>query len=68
MRFSTDIERSKEGLLLILELLKHYEKDDEIRFIEGIQRCGFNEYKIQELICIVRERTNKTRRELFRLF
>ena len=67
MRFSTDIERSKEGLLFILELLKHYEKDGEVRFIEGIQRRGFNEYKIQELICIVRERTNMTRRELFRL-
>lgn len=63
----TDIENSKEGLLLIIQALKHYEKDGEVRFIEGIQRRGFTEAKIQQLICIVRERLNMTRRELIRL-
>ena len=67
MLYWTDIENSKEGLLLILQALKHYEKDGEVRFIEGIQRRGFTEAKIQQLICIVRERLNMTRRELIRL-
>lgn len=63
----TDIERSKEGLLQILEVIKNYEKDGEVRFIAGIQSRGFTEYKIQQLICVVRERLNMTRRELIRL-
>jgi len=63
----TDIERSKEGILLILEVLRNYEKDGEVRFIAGIQSRNFSEYKIQQLICIVRERLNMTRRELLRL-
>lgn len=63
----TDIERSKEGILMILEVIKNYEKDGEVRFIEGIQRRGFTEFKIQQLIAIVRERLNMTRRELLRL-
>lgn len=67
MRHWTDIEKSKEGILLILEVIMNYEKDGEVRFIEGIQRRGFTEAKIQQLICIVRERLNMTRRELLRL-
>ena len=67
MRHWTDIEKSKEGILMILEVIKHYEKDGEVRFIEGIKRRGFTEIKIQQLICIVRERLNMTRRELLRL-
>ena len=63
----TDIERSKEGVLQILEVIKNYEKDGEVRFIAGIQSRGFTEYKIQQLICVVRERLNMTRRELMRL-
>ena len=63
----TKIEQSKEGILQILEVIKNYEKDGEVRFIDGIQRRGFDEYKIQQLICIVRERLNMTRRELLRL-
>ena len=63
----TDIEKSKEGIFRILEVIKNYEKDGEVRFIEGIQRRHFSEYKIQQLICIVRERLNMTRRELLRL-
>ncbi len=63
----TDIEQSKDGILQILEVIKNYEKDGEVRFIEGIQRCHFSENKIQQLICIVRERLNMTRRELLRL-
>ena len=63
----TDIEKSKEGILQIIEVIKHYEKDGEVRFLEGIQRRGFSEVKIQQLICIVRERLNMTRRELLRL-
>lgn len=63
----TDIEQSKEGLLQILEVIKNYEKDGEVRFIAGIQSRGFTEYKIQQLICFVRERLNMTRRELIRL-
>ena len=63
----TDIEKSKEGLLRILEVIKNYEKDGEVRFIEGIQRRHFSESKIQQLICIVRERLNMTRRELLML-
>ena len=63
----TDIERSKEGVLQILEVIKNYEKDGEVRFIAGIQSRGFTEYKIQQLICVVRERLNMTRRELIRL-
>lgn len=63
----TDIEKSKEGILGILEVIKNYEKDGEVRFIEGIKRRNFTELKIQQLICIVRERLNMTRRELLRL-
>ena len=63
----TDIERSKEGILQILEVIKNYEKDGEVRFIAGIQSRGFTESKIQQLICVVRERLNMTRRELIRL-
>lgn len=63
----TDIEQSKEGLLQILKVIKNYEKDGEVRFIAGIQSRGFTEYKIQQLICVVRERLNMTRRELIRL-
>ena len=63
----TDIEKSKEGIFRILEVIKNYEKNGEVRFIEGIQRRHFSEYKIQQLICIVRERLNMTRRELLRL-
>jgi len=63
----TDIERSKEGVLQIIEVIKNYEKDGEARFLAGIQSRNFTEYKIQQLICIVRERLNMTRRELLRL-
>ena len=63
----TDIEKSKEGILQILEVIKNYEKDGEARFLAGIQSRNFTEYKIQQLICIVRERLNMTRRELLRL-
>ena len=63
----TDIEKSKEGILQILDVLKNYEKDGEVRLVYGIQRRGFDEYDIQQLICIVRERLNMTRRELLRL-
>ena len=63
----TDIEKSKEGILQILEVIKNYEKDGEVRFIAGIQGHHFSEYKIQQLICIVRERLNMTRRDLLRL-
>ena len=62
-----DIEKSKEGILQILEVIKNYEKDGEVRFIAGIQSRNFSEYKIQQLICIVRERLNMSRRELLRL-
>ncbi len=62
----TDIEKSKEGILQILDVLKNYEKDGEVRLVYGIQRRGFDEYDIQQLICIVRERLNMTRRELLR--
>ncbi len=61
------IEKSKEGILQILEVIKNYEKDGEVRFIAGIQSRGFSEYKIQQLTCYVRERLNMTRRELMRL-
>lgn len=63
----TDIEKSKEGILQILEVIKNYEKEGEVRFIAGIQGRHFSEFKIQQLICIVRERLNMTRRELLRL-
>ena len=63
----TDIEKSKEGILQILEVIKNYEKDGEVRFIAGVHARHFSEYKIQQLICIVRERLNMTRRELLRL-
>ena len=63
----TDIEKSKEGILQILEVIKNYEKEGEVRFLAGIQSRNFSEYKIQQLICIVRERLNMTRRELLRL-
>lgn len=62
-----DIEKSKDGILQILQVLKQFENDGEVRFIDGIQRRGFTELKIQQLICIVRERLNMTRRELLRL-
>ena len=62
-----DIEKSKEGILQILEVIKNYEKDGEVRFIAGIQGRHFSEYKVQQLICVVRERLNMTRRELLRL-
>ena len=62
-----DIEKSKEGILQILEVVKNYEKDGEVRFIAGIQGRHFSEYKVQQLICVVRERLNMTRRELLRL-
>lgn len=67
MIYWTDIENSKEGILQILQVINNYEKDGEVRFIEGIQRRGFSEAKIQQLICIVRERLNMSRRELLRL-
>ena len=67
MIYLTDIEKSKEGILQIIEVIKNYEKDGEVRFLDGIQRRGFSEFKIQQLICIVRERLNMTRRELLRL-
>lgn len=63
----TDIEKSKEGILQILEVVKNYEKDGEVRFNAGIQGRHFSEYKVQQLICVVRERLNMTRRELLRL-
>lgn len=63
----TDIEHSKEGILQILEVIKNYEKEGDVRFLAGIQSRHFSEYKVQQLICIVRERLNMTRRELFRL-
>ena len=63
----TDIEKSKEGISQILEVINNYEKDGEVRFIAGIQSRHFSEYKIQQLICIVRERLNMSRRELLRL-
>lgn len=63
----TDIEKSKEGILQIIEVIKNYEKDGEVRFIAGIRDRHFSEYKIQQLICIVRERLNMSRRELLRL-
>lgn len=63
----TDIEHSKEGILMILEVIKNYEKEGDVRFLAGIQSRNFSEYKIQQLICIVRERLNMTRRELLRL-
>ena len=67
MIYWTDIEKSKDGILQILDVIKNYEKDGEVRFIEGIQRRGFSDAKIQQLICVVRERLNMTRRELLRL-
>ena len=63
----TDIERSKDGIVQILDVIRNYEKDGNVRFIAGIQSRNFSEYKIQQLICIVRERLNMTRRELLRL-
>lgn len=63
----TDIEKSKEGILQILEVIKNFERDGEVRFIAGIQGRHFSEYKVQQLICVVRERLNMTRRELLRL-
>lgn len=63
----TEIEKSKEGILQIIDVIKNYEKEGEVRFLDGIQRRGFDEFKIQQLICIVRERLNMTRRELLRL-
>jgi len=63
----TEIEKSKEGILQILEVIKNYEKEGEVRFLAGIQSRNFSEYKIQQLICIVRERLNMSRRELLRL-
>lgn len=63
----TDIEHSKDGILMILDVIKNYEKEGDVRFLAGIQSRHFSEYKIQQLICIVRERLNMTRRELLRL-
>ena len=63
----TDIEKSKDGIVQILDVIRNYEKDGDVRFIAGIQSLNFSEYKIQQLICIVRERLNMTRRELLRL-
>lgn len=63
----TVIEKSKEGILQILDVIKNYEKDGDVRFIAGVQRRNFSESKVQQLICIVRERLNMTRRELLRL-
>lgn len=63
----TEIEKSKEGILQILEVIKNYEKDGEVRFLAGIQSRNFSEYKIRQLICLVRERLNMSRRELLRL-
>jgi len=63
----TDIEKSKEGILMILDVIKNYEKDGEVRFIAGIQSRNFSDYKIEQLICVVRERLNMSRRELLRL-
>ena len=63
----TEIEKSKEGILQILDVIKNYEKDGDVRFIAGVQRRNFSESKVQQLICIVRERLNMTRRELLRL-
>jgi hypothetical protein len=63
----TEIERSKDGIVQILDVIRNYEKDGDVRFIAGIQSRNFSEYKIQQLICIVRERLNMTRRELLRL-
>ena len=62
-----NIEKSLEGILQILQVLKKFEKEGDVRFIDGIQRRGFTEWKIQQLICIVREHLNMTRRELIRL-
>lgn len=62
-----NIEKSLEGILQILQVLKKFEKEGDVRLIDGIQRRGFTEWKIQQLICIVRERLNMTRRELIRL-
>ena len=62
-----DIEHSKDGILMILDVIKNYEKEGDVRFLAGIQSRHFSEYKIQQLICIVRERLNMTRRELLRL-
>lgn len=63
----TEIEHSKDGILMILDVIKNYEKEGDVRFLAGIQSRHFSEYKIQQLICIVRERLNMTRRELLRL-
>lgn len=63
----TTIEHSKEGILQIIEVIKKYEKEGDVRFLAGIQSRHFSEYKIQQLICIVRERLNMSRRELLRL-
>ncbi|MBR3021126.1 MAG: hypothetical protein IKH59_02020 [Bacteroidaceae bacterium] len=63
----TDIERSKEGILQIIEVIRNYEKDGEVRFLAGVQSRHFSEFKVQQLICIVRERLNMSRRELLRL-
>nr|MCR4816637.1 hypothetical protein [Bacteroidales bacterium] len=60
----TEIEKSKEGILQILDVIKNYEKDGDVRFIAGVQSRNFSESKVQQLICIVRERLNMTRREL----
>lgn len=67
MKHWTDIEKSKEGILQILQVVKHFLEEGDVRFIDGIQRCGLTEYKIEQLICIVRERKDMSRRELLRL-
>lgn len=63
----TEIEKSKEGIFRIIEVLMNYEKEGEVRFLAGIKSRNFSEFQIQQLICIVRERLNMTRRELLRL-
>ena len=35
---------------MILEVIKNYEKEGDVRFLAGIQSRNFSEYKIQQLI------------------
>ena len=44
MIYWTDIEKSKDGIVQILEVIRNYEKDGEVRFIAGIQRRNFSEF------------------------
>jgi hypothetical protein len=41
-----DIEHSKDGILMILDVIKNYEKEGDVRFLSGIQSRHFSEYKI----------------------